>query len=1481
MGQKISSFIADLYNNATPPNLEGVQYAETPDEEKNRLARETLRAQPPSLISAPTYVPPPDTLAPPQPPVVPYQGDRLFDNSTPPPGIEGVAGYEGEGAAGSAIVAGRLASGALGAAAAVADLPADVADIAYGVGNALLRTDYKGYGITDKYREIFVDPARKESMRLQQYTDIVAGADSLLGALTSGAGHMAVQLSADKALGNAITAFVTKRNPAIGALLIATRGGESMARIIPEWVIGMTARRGVTEYHDTNSLVSAGAALVEAAAEGQIMHLIPSTPFKGAAGWAAFGIGSRFKEDLKRDEMSDWDAYKFSAAESVGFHIAFMAARGMGEKAKTPVERAYAESVLRQLEQDGIVDRRKLDYIINDPTVDEHVREHANNLKMALAMEQSKFGVKDEWPFPGEDHSPIGNVHRSAAEELQEKVNAGELKQEDVQNDPSWKKWFVKNVNGLIDRLPQPGLSIEDVGPPPKSPEPLPQETTEQYIHRMDQLLGKTKEQVWERRSEQVFEEKQVVYLSDMGNRGTVIEKRLDPTRGEHTYLVKITSPAGKSVEKVFFPEEMVALKKDGTMKQTGPLDPNRPGRHITDEHARKAVEGLFALDTGGTTYEELKRSGSLNFFNLGTNQEAHKILAAIHDIAVDIIDPMRDNGQSLNSIHRTAMGMNPTLDKIRTWYEGTKNLAQKVTAARISLLWSATRVAELRIKSLQPDATPEDAAALTEWVKVHEDMQGLVEGTISNIARGLGAMRINVEAKDIMGARTPQEVVEIMSRHKRNFGGKLISAWLELYKGWMFSNPGTHIVNTVGNFAVQIGNTIEDYTAATIGGLRQSNTQDRITFAEAHAKLNGRLTGMRLSNKYMVDLMSASVDVYHEAIASGKSNTEALRLAEDALNLKGLSPYENKFNEDSRSATARSLAGPEDHNKPFAVLMGRRGLDYFGMLSRSPLTALGLEDNYFREISYTASISGIATRESFRTEMTPEERKTFVQGFVKAHIMLLEGNLRAHTKAEQEQIEKYAKDGRFHKEAYDQAAKDIFANDFVPEGKTPAAIPGLIEAGRVFLQKAPLLQVIWPTYKTPWNILHYITQRTPVLNALSSEYRKAMSKPGRERDMAISKMIYGSMLYGLAAQLYLDGKLLPDTDNDLKGTSKTLGVKKDSFILNGYSYQVGQVDPFGSYMALMARTMYALHNTVGISNTGDLNLFDQTYDVHGNLMKVPFVGNGGQGWKPAEAISYMLVAGSSLFFDKSVLRQVRDVANIVSGAPGATKSGEQLLSRTAVGLTLPFNGALRFANGFTNPYLRDAEGFFDNYMAQLHPGAIGSFNGVKPQFDVFGVPVPSMQKWVGFVPQSKVNPQQSPIRALMMKLELPIAGILDTEWRGLRLTETEQLRLNQLVEATGVEKRLNEYIQTPAFKDLKPTPGSIGYMTQGSIILTMIRQSRREALAKLSEENQQKSGISLHEEAVAKKLSIRNDAPSESAKKSGWDKLSETFMGQ
>jgi len=1670
MGKKISSSIADLYNNAPPPNIEGVQYSETPDEEKIRLDREALRAQPPSLVSAPTYVPPEDTLRPtPGTLNIPVREDQaISDASTPPALIEGVVGYEGEGAEGGSVVAKSVAGQALGAAAEVADIPADIGVGAYDFiakskpFEALGLSEYmKGYGIADKYREIFVDPARRTSMQLLQDNEVTSGSEKLLGALTGGLAGMGVQLTADKSLGAAIVSVITKRNPAVGAILLATKGAEQ-TRILADWVIGMSARSGLNEYANTNDLVAAGAAAVEAAAEGQVMHAIPTTPIKGAAGWAAFGVGSRFKEDLKRDELSSWDEYKFNTAESVGFHLAFMASNRMREFSQSPVERAYSESILRQLEEDGTVDMRKLDYIVNSPESNDAMREQAGRLKMVIADERSLYHPEDqtlkvsfdtavkgedgkplqvyhgtnsvytdpsntivadhslygpghyftedreianeyamteratlvpaserpyphgnvraaylrikhpmdmdaelgprmeavwkavkgklggasdppiyqtngniydwlsksgaskellnaelqkhgvdglthiggsiqgekshrvwvaldaknvlpgfsrpEWAFRGPDYNELGNVHKNAAHEIQAKIDAGELKQEDAQGDKSWKMFFQDAVNRLAD---QRGTVGPDIGPPPKPPEP-PKETTDQYLARMDALLGRTKEDIWKARSEQRFSIGQKVKAHDRDNYGEITEERINPVTKEATYTVHFVSPKGDVADVPFTPEFLSPIGKDGKPRQTGPLDPNRPGRHVTDEHARNIVEALHALDQG-RAFENIKNAGALNFDNLRGPQDSLAVLAQVHNVAEGQIDATREMGQSLSSIHRDAMGMSPTLDKIRTWYMGTKNLAQKITAARISLLFSATELARYKLKTFELDATPADAQALEEWAKIHQDMQMMVEGSISNIARGLGALRIKVEPKDIMGASSPEEVIKIMSRHKAGISNRIIAGWLEMYKGWMFSNPGTHVMNTAGNFAVQIGNTAEDYIAASIGSMHPPSVKDRVTFKEANAKLAGRILGWQLSNKFMVDLIHASSDVYQDAIVAGKSRIEAMRLAEDAVNLKGLAPYENKYNEDSRSFTSKSIFGPEDEkNLTFGALMGRRGLDAFGSLSRSPLVALGLEDNYFREISYTASISGIAIRESFKERMTDEQRKEFVSGFIKAHTMLLEGNLRTHTKGDQEQIEKYAKDGRFHEEAYNQAAKDVFAADFTAEG-TKGAIPNLLEAGRLFLQKAPLMQVLWPTYKTPWHILHYITQRTPVLNALSHEYRADMAAGGRRRDIAISKMLYGSMLYTLGASLYLSGDLLPDTDNDLKGTSKTLGVKRDSFLLFGTSYQVGQADPFGSYMSLAARTLYALHNTVGISNSGDLNLFDQTYDVNGNLMKIPYVGNGGQGWKPAEAISYMLVAGSSLLFDKSVLRQVKDVMNIAAGAPGASKSGLQLLSRTGVGLTLPFNGALRFANGFVNPYLRDAEGFVDNYMAQLHPGAIPSlgFHGVKPQFDVFGVPIPSMQKWAGFIPQSRINPSRSPIRALMMKLELPIAELLDNEWRGLRLTEAQSLRLNQLVEETGIEQRLNAYIQTPPFKELKATPGSIGYMTQGSMILKLIRQARRVAHARLSEEERRDTGTSLIESAVEKKKNIRSDSPSKSAKGIGWDALSEKFMGE
>jgi hypothetical protein len=1568
MGQKLSELIGDIYKNAPPPNIEGVQYSDIPD------------TTPASQTVVPVATPEPKPVV--RPPV---------EEAPPPALIEGVVGHSGEGAEAAEFVGKRVAGGALGAAAAVAELPADIAESAYDfvaqgrIAKATgLSEHMKGYGITDKYREIFVDPAKRASLQLTQDDEVTTSSEKLFGALTSGAGHMGVQLTTDKMLGNAIVGFITKRNPVVGALLIATKSRDQLARIIPDWVIGMSARRGAEHYNDTKDLVAAGASMVEAAAEGQVMHLIPTSPIKGAAGWAAFGAGSRFKEDLKRDELSSWDEYKFSTAESVGFHLAFMTTRTMSEQAQTPVEKAYTKSILSQLEQDGAVDIRKLKYIINDPTTSPEMQKEAGRLEMILADERALsfpelladleanratletvppepsitnnasgesaasvealnrvvsekasgkqrykidvrtkkivpiFGVDavdmratnpfdiiiqdgvgkeggpavlsrgksispeteklamtlvlgqrtpipkpSNWDRFKPDYAELGDVHRSAANEIQAKMDAGELHQEDAQTDKSWKMWFQDKTPLLFD---QRGTVGPDIGPrePRKMFERvLKEEPTEEYIARMDALLGKTGDDVWKAAAEQRFNVGQKVKAHDRDNYGEVVEEKINPVTKEAIYTVRFVSPKGDEAIVQFTPETLSPIGKDGKPKQTGPLDPNRPGRHITDMHARRVVEALHALDQG-RAYEDVKNAGALNFHNMGSNEEALRVLAQIHDVASEVIEPTREMGQTLPGIHRTAMGMTPTLDKIRTWYMGTKNLAQKITAARISLLWSATRLAELKIKTMTEGATPEDAAELAEWSKTHINMQELVEGSISNIARGLGALRIKIEAKDIMGASSPEEVIKIMSRHKAGATNRVIAGWLELYKGWMFSNPGTHITNTAGNLAVQIGNTAEDYIAATLGRVRMADASDRVMYKEAHSKLAGRMVGWQLSSKYMVDLVKASADVYSEARATGKGHVESARLAEDALNLKGLAPYENKYNEDTRSFTSTSLLGKPAEDQNFGVLMGRTGLDLLGMSSRSPLTALGLEDNYFREVSYTASISGIAIRESFKETMTDQQRKDFVSGFIKAHTMLLEGNLRAHSNEEQKQIEKYAKDGRFHEEAYDQAAKDVFANDFSGDG----AVPNLLEAGRLFLQKTPLAQVLWPTYKTPWHILHYITQRTPVLNALSWEYRQEMKAGGRRRDMAVAKMVYGSMLYTLGASLYLNGDIMPDTDKDLKGSAKALGVRRDSILFRGKAYEVGGADPFGSFLALSARIGYLVHNTVGVSNTGDLNLFDQTYDTNGNLMQVPLVGAGGQGWKPAEAMSYGIMAFSSLFFDKSVLRQVKDTMNFTSGSPGSMKSGTRMLSRVGVGLTLPFNGAFRFANSFDNKYMRDAEGFVDQYLAQAAPG------NVKPVFDIFGEPVPSMQKWGWFIPQSLVNPTHSPIRALIMKLELPVAGILDSEWRGLQLTEEQGVRLNELVAEGGLEDKLNRLIERPSFQQRKDSPGSIGYNTKGDAILTYVRAARRQAHARLNRE-EKAQGQSLTDQIREKKRNIRNDEPSRST---GWEKLTDKF---
>jgi len=248
---------------------------------------------------------------------------------------------------------------------------------------------------------------------------------------------------------------------------------------------------------------------------------------------------------------------------------------------------------------------------------------------------------------------------------------------------------------------------------------------------------------------------------------------------------------------------------------------------------------------------------------------------------------------------------------------------------------------------------------------------------------------------------------------------------------------------------------------------------------------------------------------------------------------------------------------------------------------------------------------------------------------------------------------------------------------------------------------------------------------------------------------------------------------------------------------------------------------------------------------------------------------------------DQVFLEQLKSLMDAVWGDRGV-KGAQKFMQRTVVAATVPFAGAWRFKNS-TDPFLRETEDILDAWKVATNPQGAPIYEGlpvlgalaapVRPKYDMFGKPVPNEGKALWMIPQSTLNPSDSPIRKELMRLELPIQEMIDNEYRGIKLTKEQQERWNQIVAELGMEEYLNDRtLRSQRYQKAKDAPGNTGYNTKGALIKDVVSAFRRKAMGILNREENRQIGVDVK----AKKKGIPNDAHTPTI--GGWDALVENF---
>jgi GGDEF domain-containing protein len=940
---------------------------------------------------------------------------------------------------------------------------------------------------------------------------------------------------------------------------------------------------------------------------------------------------------------------------------------------------------------------------------------------------------------------------------------------------------------------------------------------------------------------------------------------------GDEEFKVKVRNPLDGKVHE---PQKWLTKKQvEGLLTrkaEEGFLNTPTKGL-ITPLQKRKIAEAFHKADIGNRPMS-LKEFDALHPTTDLETQTSLELLKAIHDAAPDVI---QSRTQTAKETLAKAQRIPVSLAWFRDRFKVFKDIAPSMMAARMVINWSSMRLAQLKARTIMEDATPADFVKFSDWAEIHTNLSFYTESFKSELGRGLQSLQQPAYTANLMRAKTMEDINRIISSSAK--GNRIMSAWVELFRGWMFGNPGTHAVNLGGNFVTSTIRSAVNYIAVGIGKVR--NTPDRMRLIEANANLAGKVRAHVDATRYMVDMMAAATEKAKE----GKTPVEKARIFEDTLNAVGVDPFTDKWGGTTRSFTHENLFRREiTEESPTLDQLSKQFFDGFGVASRATLGLLGYEDVASKYINHMGKIEAIAVREAHRLQLEGEVARDYMNGFIKAHRYLLEENLRPLTKFQQEMVDRYVGNGEFHAEAKEEASELTYTSDFKP------GTPGqdFMSQFQKTVGQLPILQFLFPTFKTPFNILSQITQHTPILWRMSAEMRADIKAGGRRRDLAHSKLVFGSMLYATGMLLYWNGVLAPGMDKDMRAGQYAAGVDDDAVLIDGKSYPLQRYSPLANFLAIGGRMAYTFHNILGVDSEG-VNIFDQSFELDPETIESvrnltgDRIGTGGQHWTLSQAASYMMVGFSKFFSDVIFLGQLKSFLDAVWGDRG-TKPLEKFLQRTVVGMTVPFAGALRFVHAVNDPVLREVEGFIDAYKAAIAPEGYEPYEDIpgldwladplRPKYDIFGKPVPSPTPRGGIVPYHDIS--TSPVRMEILRLELPIQAMIDDEWRSVKLTPEEQEQWNKNVDASGVEELINERIQSERYKQLKDTPGSIGPGTKGKYIKTMLSKARRSAFARMNREAEGKFGKA----AVEKKRGLK-DISKEPKSIGGFDALIENLQ--
>lgn len=576
-----------------------------------------------------------------------------------------------------------------------------------------------------------------------------------------------------------------------------------------------------------------------------------------------------------------------------------------------------------------------------------------------------------------------------------------------------------------------------------------------------------------------------------------------------------------------------------------------------------------------------------------------------------------------------------------------TTDIAAPQTAIRDHFNAAATYFTDLAKRA----AAGDEAAKAEYWsaYTVAAELAAKDEGLGTNLGRGLNARRIQSEAgRARLDPEAFNQIAQTMA------GATEAGIDIELHAKRMLALTPTQRKTALRQSITFLKAGQDALYEAWINGL--------LSGPQTHA---ANITSNTLTTLWAVPerLAAATLDV--DALTKGRSvyfgetgamlygmvegAKDGIRIAAKAMR-EGASAFGPEKVERAPAITATAFGV-----NPETAFGG--AIDLLGAIIRTPGRALMTEDAFFKAVNYRMELRAAAYREAAAEGL---RGKAFAS---RVAAIIADPPPAVKTRAEQ-----FALTQTFNRELSDLGG-----------------VGGAAQGATTIANAVPLGRIVMPFIRTPANILHYASERTPVLNLLSDTLRADLMAGGARRAEALGKIGAGGTVSAIVAT-YAATAIDAETpvpymtmitgegprDPKARATLERLGWKPYS-VWNPYageyvSYR--RTDPLGTVFGIVATATEMI---------GQL-------PEHG----------------AAEIATATAVATSKAMLSKTFMEGLSNFLDTMEGNAGDFNRFAQGLARSAVPA-----GVRQGTRAVEDPVRRDMDSLFDHWRSGL-PGYDG-----------------------------------------------------------------------------------------------------------------------------------------------------------------------------